>query len=124
MGASFNNGVFFDLSYLNQVFQGNKVLINQIIQLFLDQVPGYISEMEDTAGKGRLNELHPLAHKAKSSIAMLGMRQLEQLVLQIEFNSKNNRDLDKIPGMINQLKELTVLSCDQLQTFVAQSNAA
>lgn len=124
MGTTFNNGVFFDLSYLNQVFQGNKVLINQIIQLFLDQVPGYISEMEDTAAKGKLNELHPLAHKAKSSIAMLGMRQLEQLVLQIEFNSKNNRDLERIPGMITQLKELTGLSCDQLRTFIAQSNAA
>jgi HPt (histidine-containing phosphotransfer) domain-containing protein len=124
MGPTINNGVFFDLSYLNQVFQGNKDLIKQIIVLFMNQVPNYIYEMEDTSRKGKLNELHPLAHKAKSSIAMLGMRQLEQVVLQIEFNSKNNRDLDKIPGMISELKDLTSLSCEQLRSYIAQGNAA
>ena len=42
-----NHEQLFDLSYLNQIFQGNQDMINNIIQLFLEQVPEYIKEMQE-----------------------------------------------------------------------------
>ena len=73
----------FDLSYLNQVFQGNKEMIHQIISMFVKQVPDYFSEMQDCVVRADFSALHPLAHKAKSSIAMLGLNDREELVLKI-----------------------------------------
>ena len=79
----------FDLSYLNQVFQGNKEMIHQIIIMFVKQVPDYFNEMQECVVRADFSALHPLAHKAKSSIAMLGLKDMEALVLEIEKKSKN-----------------------------------
>ncbi|MFZ6051982.1 Hpt domain-containing protein [Halocola ammonii] len=100
----------FDLSYLNQVFQGNREMINEIISLFLQQVPNYIKQMEALVEKGELLALHPLAHKSKSSIAMLGLKKMEKLVLQIEHNSRHRENIDEIPELVSRIRE----ECDRV----------
>jgi len=104
MSSEFNSEDCFDLSYLNQVFQGNQQMINQIISLFIKQVPDYIHQMNDCVVKCQFDLLHPLAHKAKSSIAMLGLKSLENTVLEIEKLSKEGQNE----------KELSVLVEDAL----------
>jgi HPt (histidine-containing phosphotransfer) domain-containing protein len=95
----------YDLSYLNQVFQGNREMINNIIHLFLQQVPEYIREMEECVRKNEPLSLHPLAHKAKSSVSMLGIKIMEDDILQIEQDSKHLRNLDNLPGLVYRVKE-------------------
>lgn len=97
--------VRYDLSYLNQVFQGNREMINNIILLFLQQVPEYIREMEECVKKNEPLSLHPLAHKAKSSVSMLGIKELETDIIQIEQDSKNLRNLDGLPHLVYRVKE-------------------
>lgn len=111
----------FDLSYLNQIFQGNAEMISSIIDLFLDQVPGYIDDMKACVERDDLLSLHPLAHKAKSSIAMLGIRGMESKILQIEFDSKHRKNLDQLPHLVAQVSEECDLVLDQLR---AQQKAA
>lgn len=93
----------FDLSYLNQVFQGNQEMISSIIRLFLDQVPGYIEEMKECVERDDLLSLHPLAHKAKSSVAMLGIKSMEHSILKIEFGSKHRKNLDELPYLVTRV---------------------
>jgi len=95
----------YDLSYLNQVFQGNREMINNIIRLFLKQVPEYIREMEECVRKNEPLSLHPLAHKAKSSVSMLGIKVMEEDILQIEQDSKHLRNLDNLPRLVCRVKE-------------------
>ena len=123
MSAQFNDQMF-DLSYLNQIFQGNKDMINDIIKLFLDQVPEYIGEMEDCVERNDLLRLHPIAHKAKSSIAMLGLKNMEINILQIEQDSKHNRNMEALPNLVNQVKDECDIVYDQLRTLLSTSNAA
>jgi HPt (histidine-containing phosphotransfer) domain-containing protein len=94
----------YDLSYLNQVFQGNREMIHNIIKLFLQQVPNYIDEMEECVRKNEPLSLHPLAHKAKSSISMLGIKDMEIDILQIEQDSKHLRNLDGLPARVNRVR--------------------
>lgn len=100
----------FDLSYLNQVFQGNQEMINEIITLFLQQVPNYISQMEQLVEREELLAIHPLAHKSKSSIAMLGLKTMEDKVLQIEYNSRHRQNLEDIPELVAQVRK----ECDRV----------
>jgi HPt (histidine-containing phosphotransfer) domain-containing protein len=118
------NGQLFDLSYLNQIFQGNTDMINNIIKLFLDQVPEYIGEMVDCVERNDLLSLHPLAHKAKSSIAMLGLKNMETKILQIEQDSKHNRNVDALPNLVNQVKDECDVVYAQLRSLLGASNAA
>jgi HPt (histidine-containing phosphotransfer) domain-containing protein len=95
----------YDLSYLNQVFQGNREMIHNIIKLFLQQVPNYIDEMEECVRKNEPLSLHPLAHKAKSSISMLGIKDMEVDILQIEQDSKHLRNLEGLPALVSRVRE-------------------
>jgi HPt (histidine-containing phosphotransfer) domain-containing protein len=100
-----NSTARYDLSYLNQVFQGNREMINNIIVLFLQQVPKYVHEMEECVRKNEPLSLHPLAHKAKSSVAMLGIKDMEADIVQIEQDSKYLRNLDGLPSLVNRVKQ-------------------
>ncbi|MCC6601227.1 MAG: Hpt domain-containing protein [Crocinitomicaceae bacterium] len=115
MTNSTTTSLRYDLSYLNQVFQGNKEMVNNIISLFLQQVPEYIKEMEDCVKKNEPLSLHPLAHKAKSSVSMLGIRDMESDILKIEQDSKNLRNLDQLPTLVYRVKETCQLVFIQLQ---------
>ena len=113
--------VLYDLSYLNQVFQGNREMINNIISLFLQQVPDYIREMEECVRKNEPLSLHPLAHKAKSSISMLGIKEMETDILAIEVNSKNLRNLDELPGLVHRVRGTCDMVYGQLKEQLQRS---
>jgi len=100
----------FDLSYLNQVFQGNKALVIQIVELFLQQVPEYVRMMENHLKEGNYAAIHPLAHKSKSSTSMLGLKSIESLLIEIESNCKAGKFENlstKIQSLSDQLKLCT-----------------
>jgi HPt (histidine-containing phosphotransfer) domain-containing protein len=118
-----NQELLFDLSYLNQVFQGNKELVDNIINLFLQQVPEYISEMVSCVERNDLLSLHPLAHKAKSSISMLGLKNMEKNVVRIEQDSKHNRNIEELPKIVYSVQDECVLVYEQLRG-VLSPNAA
>jgi HPt (histidine-containing phosphotransfer) domain-containing protein len=107
--------VRYDLSYLNQVFQGNREMINNIINLFLQQVPEYIREMEECVRKNEPLSLHPLAHKAKSSVSMLGIKDMENDILQIEQDSKHLRNLEGLPLLVSRVRENCQIVYDQFK---------
>lgn len=109
-------GQRYDLSYLNQVFQGNREMIDNIIRLFLQQVPEYIREMEECVRKNEPLSLHPLAHKAKSSVSMLGIKDMEHDILKIENDSKHLRNLDDLPNLVLRVKE----NCQVVHTQLTQ----
>lgn len=113
----------FDLSYLNQIFQGNQEMIRNIIGLFLQQVPRYIQEMEDCVQRNDLAGLHPLAHKAKSSISMLGLRTMEDMVLRIERSSKEHRNMEQLPELVVQVRNECELANLQLSALLQNSAA-
>ncbi len=111
-----NSEASFDLSYLNQVFQGNKQMINQIISMFIKQVPTYFNQMEECIVRAEYSALHPLAHKAKSSIAMLGLKEMETLVLEIERSSKTGQNTEQLAELVKQVNA----ECSQVKTTLEQ----
>lgn len=121
---SSNHDQMFDLSYLNQIFQGNQEMINNIIQLFLEHVPQYIEEMVECVNQNDLIALHPLAHKAKSSISMLGLKSIEQQMRQIEQASKQHKNLEQLPSLVSDVKSECDLVYEQLRGVLTGSHAA
>jgi HPt (histidine-containing phosphotransfer) domain-containing protein len=93
----------FDLTYLEDAFQGNRRLVNGIIELFLKQSPDYCDMLENRVKSGNLECLHTVAHTLKSSVQMLGLKDTESLVLGIEKRSKFGVDTSELPGMVFEL---------------------
>jgi HPt (histidine-containing phosphotransfer) domain-containing protein len=118
------NEQLYDLSYLNQIFQCNQEMIHNIIQLFLEQVPNYINEMEICVQNKDFFALHPLAHKAKSSIAMLGLRDMEERIIKIEKDSKEHQNNEGLVSLVSQVKSDCAAVYVQLQMLLNSQSAA
>ena len=93
----------YDLTYLEDAFQGNRRLVNGIIKLFLKQNPNYCAILENRVKSGDYAYLHTVAHTLKSSVQMLGLRDTEKLLSGIEHRSKFNVDTSELPGMVYEL---------------------
>ena len=109
------SSVHYNLDYLQQVFQGNDAMVRRILDLFEEQVPGYLTEMEDRWRRGEWRKLHPLAHKARSSIGMLGMASLLEDVLYIEQASRSGIDPGDIGVRLASARSALDLGLDALR---------
>lgn len=94
----------YNLDYLQQVFQGNEAMVQRILDVFEEQVPGYFVEMNERWSSGQWRDLHPLAHKAKSSLGMLGMTGVLEHVLYIEEVSRRGEQPDQIEARLTAAK--------------------
>ena len=119
-------GRHYDLTYLHDVFHGNEAMVQQIVELFLEQAPSFGRSMTQCIRESRWSELHPIAHKLKSSVNMLGMTGLAPIVLEIERKSKFNHDPSSLPGLVSELNmqlELVLLTLNHdLQEAIATTS--
>ena len=105
-----NNSKLIDLSYLNEISDGSNELINDLVYLFFKQIPEYQIALNDYYDKKDWDNLSRIAHKAKSAILMVGMKDLANKLKKLEENAKEGRN-------INEYQEI-------IAKFVRESNTA
>jgi HPt (histidine-containing phosphotransfer) domain-containing protein len=74
-----------DLSYLEAMTEGDKGLIKELIGIFSTQVKEYSTLMHKYLGEKNWGELSKLAHKARSTVAIMGMKELSEELKQLEL---------------------------------------
>ena len=93
-----------DLSYLEQVCSGNKALVAKMIDLFVQQTPLQMKQMREHSTSGDWHKFFNVAHKVKSSLAMMGVRALESSMENLEEYSKHKIKLDTIPDLLKHVE--------------------
>jgi len=84
------NNKISNLSYLNNVTDGNKELLLEIMGLFLEQIDEFTIETKESLTAKDWLRLAAIMHKAKSSIKSFGAMQTAEIIEEIEFLSKGN----------------------------------
>ncbi|MFC2090075.1 Hpt domain-containing protein [Bacteroidota bacterium] len=74
--------------------------INEMVELFKIQVAEYSEEMPAMLKEGKYDILARIAHKAKSSVAVMGMVKEKELLEVIETNSKAGTELNSLESLI------------------------
>jgi len=85
---------FIKTDYLEMVASGDSGLIKELAEMFRDQVFETYSEMKTLLSEKKYHALGLLAHKAKSSVAIMGMDDLAELLKTFELQAKDGRDPD------------------------------
>ena len=94
---SFNSLLMItDLSYLIKMSEGDKTFIDEMITIFKEQVSEYQHTMPELLSSGDLENLSKLAHKAKSSVAVMGMNETADLLKELQHTAAEKNDLNKI----------------------------
>ena len=107
---------YTNLTYLKSIAEGNSAIIQEMIDLFILQVPEFIENLNKYLKEGNYIELGKEAHKAKSSVVIMGMEELgrELKALQLATIAGTNKDsyakyVDKFEvlclGAIKELKK-------------------
>jgi len=103
-----------DLTYLREMSGGNKDLIKEMISIFNTQVGEFARDMDNHLEKKEYELLGKLAHKAKSSISIMGLDNLAKELKRLENLAKEGKETDKYAGIISLFKEETQIAVDEL----------
>ncbi len=92
-----------DLSYLESIANGDKEILKELINIFIDQVEEFRIGLNAHFNNQSWKELAALAHKAKASVVAMGMVNLGNIELKnLELIAKQYR--------INELSKLNIIS--------------
>jgi HPt (histidine-containing phosphotransfer) domain-containing protein len=104
-----------DLSYLKEMSGGNKELVLEMIDIFNDQVKEFSTDMDNHLKNKEYELLGKLAHKAKSSVSIMGLNDLAIDLKDLENLAREGKKTEKYAGIIGKFKDETAIALKELQ---------
>ena len=109
---------FIKTDYLEMVAGGDQELLKELINMFRDQVAEFNSEMNMLFLKKDFHALGLLAHKAKSSVAIMGMDSLANLLKTFEVQAREEVNTDLYQSYITRFENDTRSALTELNTLI------
>jgi HPt (histidine-containing phosphotransfer) domain-containing protein len=108
---------YADLSYLESMSMGSNELIIEMIQIFIDQLPEFTEGLVTHLKNKDYIALGALSHKAKSSVAVMGMQSLANDLKTLELNAKAGTEPESYPELVDRFIEQVTLTATELSTY-------
>jgi HPt (histidine-containing phosphotransfer) domain-containing protein len=105
-----------DLNYLKTMSGGDSKFIREMISLFREQIDEYKSIMPELLENKDYDGLSKIAHKAKSSVAVMGMTQVADLLKELEILANDKREVDRYKVLITHFLEQSELAITELES--------
>jgi HPt (histidine-containing phosphotransfer) domain-containing protein len=105
-----------DLNYLKTMSGGDSAFIREMINLFREQIIEYKIIMPELLQNKDYDGLSKIAHKAKSSVAVMGMTQVADLLKELEIITHDQRDVEKYEPLITHFLEQSELAITELES--------
>lgn len=93
---------------------GDDKFIKEMIDLFRDQIEEYKQNMPELLHKKDYDSLSKMAHKAKSTVAVMGMKQVAELLKELEVLAHEEKEVDRYESMINHFLDQSQLAIEEL----------
>ena len=94
-----------DLKYLRTISDDDVDFMKDLLMTFVKTTPEALEELKETLKNEDWYKMGRVMHKVKPSYLLLDVKEVSELVLSLEQNAKNAKNLDKIPGQVSQLLE-------------------
>jgi len=105
--------------YLYSVAGDDAQLIAEIVTMFKVQVPEIYSEMKSLYARKDFALLGMLAHKAKSSVAIMGMDELAAMLKTFELSAKEGKETELYESYIEKFGTDTRSAIAELDELVS-----
>ncbi|MRX46010.1 Hpt domain-containing protein [Pedobacter puniceum] len=121
-----HNQIIIDLSYLREVASENIEFMVEMIDIFLDQTPGYLSNLSDAIENKNWQKIAESAHKIKPTLGFMGIESARETMAEIELNARKQEDFENIVLKYNQMQEvfktIFIKLEEKKQELLAQDN--
>lgn len=108
---------YVDLTYLNEISRGNSDFINEMIKIFESQVKEFQNLMEKYLNEKDYVNFSKIAHKAKSSVNIMGLKELAEQLKNIEEIEKNDDNYPKFVETYESFKIITQKAIEELKSY-------
>jgi HPt (histidine-containing phosphotransfer) domain-containing protein len=106
-----------DLNYLKSMSGEDPDLMAEMIDIFNEQVLDLRKEMQEMLNKKDYHALGKVAHKAKTSVAIMGMEDLAKDLKELENLAKESREIKSYQQYIDDFDEQTNQAIHELKDF-------
>ncbi len=106
-----------DMNYLQTMSGGDHDLINEMINIFKVQVNEFSQDFHKHLEQENYIDLGKLAHKAKSSVAIMGMNDLSKKLKELELLTKNGKKTEKYQEYIEYFNAECKLALKELEEY-------
>jgi len=94
-----------NLEYLRDISDNDNRMIIEMIDIFNSEVPEYLKSMNEFLNSANYESLGKLAHKAKASSSIMGMRNLTRDLHSLETLSKEYIDPERCRSLVKQIEK-------------------
>ncbi len=113
----------FDLSFLEEIADGNKEFLIESIEMFLVQTPDIFSNISLSIANQDWVTTAALAHKVKSNLGFFGMDRIKNEMQEIEINAKAGGLDSHLKTKFESIKTVIAKSLEQLTQIKKQIEA-
>jgi len=107
---------YINTKHLDAIASGDKEFLNEMADIFLSQIPEFISKMKSLLAEDNWEMLAREAHTAKSSVLTFGMDETGKLLKNIQLEAEAGH-LDELPQMVHTAVEQIEAAVPELQEF-------
>jgi len=109
---------FINTEYLDSVSGGDHEIINEIVSMFREQVVEMYNEMRTLLADKNYSSLGMLAHKAKSSVAIMGMNGMAEMLKTFELEAREGKNSEFYESYISRFRDGTEAAVKELDDLV------
>lgn len=93
----------YSLVKLEEMSRGDKDFVKKLVHIFIQTIPESVEAIITYSHKNDINAISRTAHKIKPSIATMGVKSIEQDILDLEGFSNENYDRSKLDKCIDRV---------------------
>ncbi len=105
----------YDLTMLREMDAEDPGTLKHILQIFLESIPAILQEFMLHFNEKDYFSLGNAAHKLKSSLELISMKDTAVLLKKIELQSKSGQNLEEIPQMVHTVEQTLRTVFEQLK---------
>lgn len=94
------------LNYLHDIAEGSNEFMVEMIDIFLNQTPGYINEIDTAISSGDWSVVAEIAHKVRPTFAFIGVEEASNVMAKIENLARSADQSATIKSEFEKLKPL------------------
>jgi HPt (histidine-containing phosphotransfer) domain-containing protein len=109
---------FINMEYLDSVSGGDPGIINEILVIFKEQSVEIYNEMKSHLALKNYTSLGLLAHKAKSSVAIMGMNELADMLKTFELQARDGKEPQLYESYTERFLSETQVAITELEDLI------
>jgi HPt (histidine-containing phosphotransfer) domain-containing protein len=106
---------YTDLTYLKEITGGESEIVKEMIEMFLAQVSEFKENLDKHLKDENWVDLGKEAHKAKSSVLIVGMEELGKNLKKLQLLTEEEEDVDSYEDYVEMFNEQTDAAIKELQ---------